>query len=146
MNLIGIDPGVSGGIAWFAAGEAWVKASKMPETEKEISDLIASIAVAGTKCIIEKVHSMPGQGVSSTFTFGKNYGFLRGCLISHGCSFDEITPQTWQKSLGCLSKGDKNITKAKASQIFPLQKVTHAIADALLIAEYLRRRELGTTT
>jgi len=40
--------------------------------------------------------------------------------------------------LGCLSKGDKNVTKAKAQEQFPNIKVTHATADALLIALYGR--------
>ena len=53
--------------------------------------------------------------------------------------FEEVAPQVWQKVLGCLSRGDKNVTKAKAQQLFPAIKVTHAIADALLLAEYARR-------
>jgi hypothetical protein len=39
-----------------------------------------------------------------------------------------------------LSKGDKNVTKRKAQELFPSLKITHATADALLIAEYLRRK------
>jgi hypothetical protein len=42
----------------------------------------------------------------------------------------------WQKALGCLTKGDKNITKRKAQEMFPGIKVTHATADSLLIAHY----------
>ena len=38
-----------------------------------------------------------------------------------------------------LSKGDKNVTKSRAQELFPELKITHAIADALLIAEYGRR-------
>ena len=45
----------------------------------------------------------------------------------------------WQKYLGCLTKGDKNVSKAKAQELFPDLKITHAIADSLLIAEYGRR-------
>lgn len=141
MTLIGIDPGKSGGIAWLQDGIC--SASKMPDTEKDVHSLFRRIGCG--PCIIEKVHSMPGQGVKSMFTFGQNYGFLRGCLISMGVSFDEITPQTWQKALGCWSKGNKNITKAKAQQLYPSMTITHATADALLILEYLRRRELGQT-
>jgi hypothetical protein len=35
-----------------------------------------------------------------------------------------------------MTKGNKNITKQKAQELFPGIKVTHAIADALLIATY----------
>jgi hypothetical protein len=38
-----------------------------------------------------------------------------------------------------MSAGNKNVTKTRAAQLFPGVKMTHAIADALLIAEYGRR-------
>jgi hypothetical protein len=43
----------------------------------------------------------------------------------------------------CLTKGDKNVSKARAQELFPALKITHATADALLIAEYGRRLNLG---
>lgn len=161
MIYIGIDPGLSGGIAYIAVHNAYTiklpeiegleapsittVALKMPDTEADTAEFFKQITInKEVKALIEKVHSMPKQGVTSSFTFGRNYGFLRGCLISHGISFDEVQPAIWQKTLGCLTKGDKNVSKAKAQQLFPELKVTHATADALLIAEYLRRRELGT--
>jgi crossover junction endodeoxyribonuclease RuvC len=140
MKFLGIDPGLSGGIALVGSigsnprAQAW----KMPETERDVSDLFLSLKSQVSKAYIERVHSMPGQGVSSSFKFGVSYGFLRGMLIAHGIPFEEVTPQKWQKLLGCLTKGDKNISKAKAQQIFPNIKVTHKIADALLIGEYAR--------
>lgn len=45
--------------------------------------------------------------------------------------------------MGCLTNGDKNITKQRAQQLFPSAKVTHKIADALLLAEYCRRVHRG---
>jgi Holliday junction resolvasome RuvABC endonuclease subunit len=82
---------------------------------------------------------MPRQGVSSTFKFGTSYGFLRGVLVALEVPFEAVTPAKWQRSMSCLTKGDKNVTKARAQELFPEVKVTHAIADALLIAEYGRR-------
>jgi hypothetical protein len=67
---------------------------------------------------------------------GTNYGFLRGMLIACGVPFDEAAPHKWQKAMGCLTHGDKNVSKAKAQQLYPGLKVTHATADALLIASY----------
>lgn len=135
--LLGIDPGASGGIARIGLGGI-ATATKMPETERDMWELFAAHARPDF-AVIERVHSMPKQGVSSSFKFGRNYGFLRGCLIASGIAFEEVAPQVWQKVLGCLSRGDKNVTKAKAQQLFPAIKVTHAIADALLLAEYARR-------
>ncbi len=64
-------------------------------------------------------------------------------LVAAGIAFDEVTPQRWQKMLGCRSKGDKNVTKRRAQDLFPQVRVTHALADALLLAEYCRRVKLG---
>jgi crossover junction endodeoxyribonuclease RuvC len=82
---------------------------------------------------------MPKQGVTSAFTFGKGYGALLMALTAAGIPFETVTPQRWQKALGCLSKGDKNVTKRKAQQLWPHITWTHNTADAALIAEYGRR-------
>lgn len=134
--VLGIDPGQSGGLAWIGLGGVLV-GHKMPATERDVWQLLHERVT--DFAVIERVHSMPKQGVASSFKFGQSYGFLRGCLIASGIPFEEVTPQAWQKELGCLSKGDKNVTKRRAQQLFPSLKVTHATADALLLAEFARR-------
>jgi hypothetical protein len=62
-------------------------------------------------------------------------------LTAAGIPFERVRPQAWQKAMGCMSKGDKNITKRKAQELFPQIKVTHATADALLIATYGTRQK-----
>lgn len=142
MKVIGVDPGQSGGFGvmeWTVSdtkrtGPIQARAYKMPDTERDVYELIHGLYP--DFCIIEAVHSMPKQGVASSFKFGKSYGFLRGCLIGIGIPFEEVTPQKWQTTLGCRSGGDKNVTKSFAQQKFPSLKITHATADALLIAFY----------
>ena len=136
---IGIDPGLSGGIAFIpATGTPW--AHKMPETDKDLMELFRdSISLATPKALIELVHSSPQMGVKSAFTFGEGYGRLQMALTALGIPYERIRPAMWQKAIGCLTKGDKNVSKRKAQELFPDIKVTHAIADALLIAEYNRR-------
>jgi len=90
-------------------------------------------------CCLEKVHSMPGQGVASSFKFGQGFGHLEMALTSAKIPFTYVTPQKWQKELGCLTGGNKNVSKSRAQQLFPHIKCTHAVSDALLIAEYCRR-------
>lgn len=138
MTFIGIDPGQSGGIAKLTTDGTGYIAYKMPETEKDIWELLSTV-MGPSFCLIERVHSMPKQGVTSSFTFGMGYGALRMALVGLSIPFETVNPQAWQKGLGCLSKGNKNTTKARAQQLFPSIKVTHAIADALLIAEWARR-------
>jgi Holliday junction resolvasome RuvABC endonuclease subunit len=137
---IGIDPGVNGAIAWIQDGKPCVE--KMPETLADLWDLVVSIKF-GNECqaYIEAVHSSPQQGVKSAFTFGQGYGRLEMALTAAGIPFERVSPQKWQKAMGCLTKGDKNVSKRKAQEMFPQLKITHATADALLIAEYGRRAQ-----
>ena len=151
---IGIDPGKSGGIALIT--NILDSTTKMPSTEADVSNWLwtakefTSTKFGGLFASIEKVHSMPGQGVRSMFTFGRNYGFLRGCLISLRIPFEEVMPRTWQKGLGIPVRKTnetktqfKNRLKARAQQLFPEKTLTLATCDAVLIAEYSRRKRKG---
>lgn len=139
---IGIDPGASGGIAMLYKDFAEVY--PMPKTEADVRHLLFSIPPS-TRAVIEAVHSFPGQGVASSFAFGRNYGLLRGILHGLGIPFDEVSPQRWQKALNIPPRDKKknesktefkNRLKAKAQQLYPQTKVNLATADALLIARY----------
>lgn len=140
---IGIDPGASGGIAWICDGKPCVE--KMPDTLQDLWDLVVSISLnagtGGTGIIayIEQVHSSPQMGVKSAFTFGNGFGRLEMALTAAGIPFERVRPQVWQKALGCMTKGDKNVSKRKAQELFPQLKITHATADAILLAEFGRR-------
>jgi hypothetical protein len=146
MTTIGIDPGQSGGIAWIdEKGRAC--AEKMPETLADLWELLQSVKhgqsvlpkESDCRAFIEQVHSSPQMGVKSAFTFGQGFGHLEMALTAAGIPFERVRPQAWQKALGCLTKGDKNVSKRKAQELFPSLKITHATADSLLIAEYGRR-------
>jgi hypothetical protein len=138
-TIIGIDPGKGGGIAWIYDGRPCVE--KMPDTLKDLFDLLLDIA-SNSDCsaYLEQVASSPQMGVKSAFTFGNGFGHLEMALTACSIPFQRIRPQAWQKELGCMSKGDKNVTKRRAQELFPELTITHATADALLIAEYGRRQ------
>ena len=139
--IIGIDPGTSGGIAWISDGKPCVE--KMPETLQDLWELICDIKADGDHFVayLEQVHSSPQMGVKSAFTFGNGFGRLEMALTAAGIPFERVRPQVWQKSLGCMTKGDKNVSKRKAQELFPQLKITHATADALLLAEFGRRAQ-----
>lgn len=139
--FIGIDPGLKGGIAFVREDGHHAWAYKMPETDADILSVFADIQSGDYEpfALLEQVHAMPGQGVSSCFTFGEGYGKLQMALAALQIPYERTSPVKWQKALGCLSKGNKNVTKAKAQELFPNVKITHNIADALLIAEYCKR-------
>lgn len=141
-TIIGVDPGANGGIAWITDGKACVE--KMPDTLQDLWELIRDItnhprsSLDGRKykAYIEAVYSSPQMGVVSAFSFGRGYGNLEMALTAAGIPFERVRPQVWQKTLGCMTKGDKNVSKRKAQELFPDRKITHATADALLIAHY----------
>jgi crossover junction endodeoxyribonuclease RuvC len=135
MTILGIDPGANGAIAWITNGKPCVE--KMPDTLQDLWELLRDIAVEG-QCVayLEQVHSSPQRGVVSSFTFGNGFGRLEMALTAAGIPFERVRPQVWQKVMGCMTKGDKNVSKRRSQELFPQIKVTHAIADALLIASY----------
>lgn len=142
-RFIGIDPGKNGGIC-VLRGSAIEYLRRMPNTERDIWNLIDDLPVGNV--IIEKVHSRPGQSSVATFTFGTNYGLLRGFLIAAELPFDQCIPQKWQRYLGIRKKRAeesqsqwKNHLKSVAQQKHPNAHITLNTADALLIAEYCRR-------
>jgi hypothetical protein len=149
MIYIGIDPGESGGIAvvdelGFPVGLP-VKLAMLTSAEK-LETLMAIWKGHGMhgKCILERSQPSPQMGTVSAFTYGRGYGELYMALLANGIPFDTVAPAKWQLAMQCRSGGDKNITKRRAQELFPNVKITHAIADALLISEYCRRVERGS--
>lgn len=145
MNVfIGVDPGASGAIAVLDEDGKFIDVFKAGDAERDVEWKVSKYSGESSVCaMIERVHSMPKQGVASSFKFGQSYGFLRGILTANLIPFEEVQPAKWQQAMGCRTKGDKNVTKQKAGQLFPSVKVAHWNADALLIAEYCRRFHLG---
>lgn len=135
MTYLGIDPGQSGGIAWITGIRA--AAEKMPESETDILELLNDIAREGPcYAVLERVNAFPGQGVTSSFNFGMGFGGLKMALSACKIPYVLVPPATWQRRLGCLTKGNKNVTKNVAQARWPELKITHATADALLIATF----------
>lgn len=143
---VGIDNGSTGGIAVLLENGAVWRVEAMPRTEVDLLTLL-SIVGQGSPCgafaVLEHAQAFPKMGVSSAFNYGKGYGAMIMALTSAEIPFDIVVPRKWQAALSCLSGGDKNVTKRRAQQLFPSTTVTHAIADALLMAEYCRRLRVG---
>lgn len=114
-----------------------------------MSKLEAEYHPVRLKAALERVWCIQKGGRSTMFTFGQNAGFIEGvltsCQIQYGWPLDKPTPTTWQTALKCKTSGNKSITKAAAHKLWPkyTKQITNENADSLLIAEYLRRSELG---
>lgn len=147
-ELIAIDPGKSGGIAWKMA--YGVRAIPMPQTEPDIAGKLKEIYyhLDQPTVIVEEVGGYIGrpQPGSAMFTFGRNFGFILGVLTTIGARVVLVRPQKWQGylSLG-KSEGDrtkwKNKLKQKAQNLYPSLAVTLSTADALLLLEYGTKTE-----
>ena len=150
MIYIGIDPGKNGGIAIIDDNfRDCVYAYPFSE-ETLINKLRAYIYDDICFCTLEQVHAMPKQGVSSTFNFGMNFGFIQGVLKAYGIPYELVTPQKWKKEFSCTS--DKNTSIEVCKRLFPgvnlkatdrCKKDHDGMAEALLIAEYGRRHYNG---
>jgi len=139
-RTIGIDPGVSGGVAILEPDGYVHWVGKMPDTDRDLVDLLRPHAAGGAHAYLELIHAMPKNGSQSAFKMGQSDGRLRLALTALEIPYDAVTPVKWQNVMQCRTGGDKNISKARAQALFPSLKITHAIADALLIAEFGRRK------
>nr|MBA3776574.1 hypothetical protein [Betaproteobacteria bacterium] len=138
MIYVGIDPGKTGGIAILDAQARLLLAAPMPNTVVGLGTTMRLMKFThqdNLRVTLEYVRSMPGQGHVGAFTFGRGFGNLEGMLEVLGIRYSTVVPRLWQARFNCLTGGDKNISKARAQRMFPDIKMTHAIADALLIAE-----------
>ena len=143
MTYVGIDPGAKGGIAVMDDKGF----SVFPYSDSQLLKVAASLTDEDARCCLEQVHSMPKQGVSSTFKFGVSYGFIKGVLESHEISYQEIPPQRWKKEFGLNS--DKAASIEVCRRLFPSAVLrasercrtdNDGMAEALLMAEYARRK------
>ena len=152
MIYIGIDPGKNGGYAILNVEElARSSVTVRPMDEKSFVEDMHFISEAFSpseiRCCLEKVGAMPGQGVTSMFTFGTGYGFLQGVLTAFGIPYQLVPPQTWKKAFTLNSVKQTSIEVCQ--RLFPdvslyrtdrCKKPHDGMAEALLMAEYARRK------
>lgn len=166
LVLIGIDPGASGGLACIDSNGR-IDLEPMPDASDEDrfeDDLWEWISYRGDAqqtsnnavfAAIERNTGFVGGGGdpgSSMFKFGTNYGLLLGFLRAADIPTVRITPGVWQRDLGIptrIKRGKDRVGESKkefkrrllnhARDLFPRERITEKTADALLIAEWLRR-------
>jgi len=146
VNYIGIDPGKGGALAVIGFdGKVCVTVFD----EEKYCDLLGSpwYSQEHTICCLEHVGAMPGQGVTSMFSFGENFGFIQGLLKANGIPYELVRPQKWKKEFSVTK--DKNTAIEVCKRLFPnvsllpterCRKDNDGMAEALLMAEYARRK------
>lgn len=141
--ILGIDPGASGGLAFFYPSHPdLISIYDVPVVGKEINasafhDLIRQHGP--TLAIIESVHAFKGQGVSSSFNFGCAFGIALGVIGASKIPLLRVSPQRWKKHFGL--DADKEKARALAISKWPSKlefrrKRDHNRAEAALLALY----------
>ena len=124
MIIMGLDPGSTGGISVIKT-----KNNKLPEIifflkmptismyGKKIVDikkLYESINVFEIDVsIIEKVHAMPRQGVTSSFQFGRSFGAIEALAYLLAKRVDYVAPVVWKKYLGIGASKQDSLDMAR---------------------------------
>ena len=144
--ILGIDPGKQGAFVLMDMEGGIVWCVDMPEDDIEkdriISSAIPSYIGNSTIVWIEKVHSMPNDGVASAFKFGENYGMLQGMLIANEFSINYVEPKVWQRAAGIRKTDKKRHCEICANTwpnidfYGPRGGLKDGRADAALIASY----------
>ena len=155
---VGIDLGKTGGIAVVDGVDGKVlDLYDMPATELEIvtalHDTIKELREVGKQAIVigmEQTSARPGEGVVSVRTFALNCGGVYYTCLLLSELYDNITvsrisPALWKKHFGLISPKASSWQRKKDSVDYVNTKFKmnlkynkNGIADALLIAQYLR--------
>ena len=158
MLHLGIDPGITGGLVIIQQDGLLDYAARTPTIKDkskrhyDIPGMVEAVREANSRsdfklvAAIEKVGAMPRDGKVGAFSFGKGYGIWLGILGALQIPYMEVPPQRWQaKMLAGLPRGPHTKTSAvqRSKSLFPTLplkvKADWGMADAALIAEYVRR-------
>jgi crossover junction endodeoxyribonuclease RuvC len=141
---MGVDPGLSGALAfYFPAAPDFVTPEDMPNVAGEVDCATLATRIrqmAPDLAIVERIGSMPGQGVSSTFKFGARFGAIRGVLAALEIRTVLVAPAVWKKHFRLDS--DKEKARGLALRTFAkspghfARKKDHGRAEAALLALY----------
>ena len=149
QSFIGVDPGAKGAWALLDEQGRMIALHDFPGDEVSLCQQMAGYDLQEARGALEFVHSMPGQGVASTFKFGAIFGLWRGILAALRVPFELVRPQVWKRELvkpsdACGGKLAEMIAAARLWPYAPLQGPRGGVydgrAEALLIAEWLRRK------
>ena len=141
MIYIGIDPGLTGAIGAIQQGHStpvlvgYRLANRVGGLDGYMSGGVDEVAMLGalrslreelgsgsTLVLLEGQRAMRGQGVSSTFKTGAQFGIWRGLLACLGWPYVVVTPQAWRKHAGIVvpRKGDpKAATVRHVGRLLP---------------------------
>ena len=149
--IVGIDPGISGALAWVSDEGFLLSAMDMPTLEvngkMKVNPHILASDLSFRKpkiAVIEDVGAMPGQGVSSMFNFGYSAGILAGVCAGLGIPTVFYRPAVWKRQAGVPT--DKGAARQQAQRFWPGSRAfdrvrDHGRAEAALLARWVALKE-----
>jgi hypothetical protein len=151
MNYVGIDPGKKGGMCLLSSDKQLFLYCKMPDTVKDIIMQLHQWyeLTEENMCIVsERAQSMPKQGISSAFNYGRHFGIFEVSAYWMGIAYHDVLSRTWKTEFNLSSEKANSIILCE--RIFPNVnlilkgcRVKHdGIAEAILLAEWGRRKNL----
>ena len=153
MRIIGVDPGLSGGIAILDNTNVieLFNMPVMPDGKKNKRQLNSALLVKlikdniknleDTVMVVEQVNAMPGQGVTSMFNFGQTFGAIKGICAALGLPIFFVRPAKWKKHFELIN-ASKDASRTKAIEMYPhlAEKLSRKKdvnkSDAILIARF----------
>lgn len=144
--IIGVDPGLSGAVAFVSDAGDLVDVIDMPVTGGRVDGYLLALEIdrhtAGetARAVIEDVHAMPKQGVTSTFKLGRSVGIIDGVLGALCIPTQHVAPSRWKRAMGVTA--DKGTSRRLAIATWPAAAASFARvkddgrAEAALIAKW----------
>jgi len=150
VRVLGIDPGVHGGLAIVAINDGvapqLVDAIDVPTVGIGAKERVNALLLrdwinrhAPAHALIERSGAMPGQGIASTFKYARAVGTLEAVITCLNIPLTIVEPSTWKKFHRLPGK-DKEAARQRALQLFPnahdllARKKDHQRAEAMLLA------------
>lgn len=145
---MGIDPGVSGAVAWIDGDGEFVDVLDMPTlpttTGRRAIDAAALAAAIRERrpafALVERVGPRPQEGAVGAFAFGHTFGSILAVLATLGVPHDVVQPAVWKRKAGIPPGADKRASIASAKRVLPeaspyLERVKDdGRAEAMLLA------------
>lgn len=164
--IVGIDPGIGGGVAFI--GDGWVEAYPMPVKPMGSGNKNTVDAAVLRRMVLEVLNTREDGGLpqlvviekvggfvqgkkfpgSAMFSFGLSVGKVVGMVEAMGWPMEEPTPQRWKKVVLEGTSKDKAAAVAHVSKRYPdcnllptprCRKSHEGMAEAVCLAEFGRR-------
>lgn len=156
---IGVDPGAKGFAVFYYPANDTYESIPLSDINRVRSELEGAKVIGDSYAVIENVHALPKQGLSSTFKFGYNVGLITGMFIAFGIPYSTAAPVKWQREMWdstdrVVENGKVDTKKTSYNAVRRLHpfmdfrkserstKFDDNLVDATLICDYAKRMNL----